>query len=85
MCTGTSLQTNCLGIEIQPHAVDARTCSGRPGCFVGNGPIVALANREPIEACYDLVAKEFVAARDDEHGVIVLSCFAGASRDSPTP
>jgi len=29
----------------------------------------------------NLVAKEFVAARDDEHGVLLLSKFAGASRE----
>ncbi|WP_342781819.1 trehalose-6-phosphate synthase [Blastochloris sulfoviridis] len=29
----------------------------------------------------NLVAKEFVAARDDERGVLVLSTFAGASRE----
>lgn len=29
----------------------------------------------------NLVAKEFVAARDDEHGVLLLSTFAGASRE----
>jgi trehalose 6-phosphate synthase len=29
----------------------------------------------------NLVAKEFVAARDDEKGVLVLSQFAGASRE----
>ena len=29
----------------------------------------------------NLVAKEFVAARDDERGVLVLSAFAGASRE----
>src|SRR5206468_4573364 len=29
----------------------------------------------------NLVAKEFVAARDDEKGVLVLSAFAGASRE----
>jgi trehalose-6-phosphate synthase len=29
----------------------------------------------------NLVAKEFVAARDDEQGVLLLSCFAGASRE----
>jgi trehalose 6-phosphate synthase len=29
----------------------------------------------------NLVAKEFVAARDDEHGVLVLSQFTGAARD----
>ena len=31
----------------------------------------------------NLVAKEFVAARDDEQGVLVLSLFAGASRELP--
>jgi trehalose 6-phosphate synthase len=29
----------------------------------------------------NLVAKEFVAARDDEHGVVILSSFEGASRE----
>jgi trehalose 6-phosphate synthase len=29
----------------------------------------------------NLVAKEFVAARDDEDGVLILSCFTGASRE----
>src|SRR4029079_8227145 len=29
----------------------------------------------------NLVAKEFVAARDDEEGVLILSSFAGASRE----
>jgi trehalose 6-phosphate synthase len=31
----------------------------------------------------NLVAKEFVAARDDEAGALVLSLFAGASRELP--
>ena len=31
----------------------------------------------------NLVAKEFVAARDDEHGVLILSQFTGASRELP--
>jgi trehalose 6-phosphate synthase len=31
----------------------------------------------------NLVAKEFVAARDDERGVLVLSQFTGASRELP--
>jgi trehalose 6-phosphate synthase len=31
----------------------------------------------------NLVAKEFVSSRDDERGVLVLSQFAGASRDLP--
>jgi trehalose 6-phosphate synthase len=29
----------------------------------------------------NLVAKEFVAARDDEQGVLILSTFTGASRE----
>jgi trehalose-6-phosphate synthase len=29
----------------------------------------------------NLVAKEFVAARDDDDGVLILSTFAGASRE----
>src|SRR5579863_4779802 len=29
----------------------------------------------------NLVAKEFLAARHDEHGVLVLSCFTGAARE----
>jgi trehalose 6-phosphate synthase len=31
----------------------------------------------------NLVAKEFVAAREDEQGVLILSDFAGASRELP--
>ena len=31
----------------------------------------------------NLVAKEFVASRDDEDGVLILSTFAGASREMP--
>jgi trehalose 6-phosphate synthase len=31
----------------------------------------------------NLVCKEFVAARDDEQGVLILSRFAGAARDLP--
>ena len=33
----------------------------------------------------NLVAKEFVAARDDEDGVLILSRFAGASANCRTP
>ncbi len=31
----------------------------------------------------NLVAKEFVAARHDERGVLILSCFTGAARELP--
>jgi len=33
----------------------------------------------------NLVCKEFVAARDDERGVLILSCFAGAAREMSEP
>ena len=33
----------------------------------------------------NLVAKEFVAARDDEDGVLVLSALAGAAQELRTP
>jgi trehalose-6-phosphate synthase len=33
----------------------------------------------------NLVAKEFVAARDDEDGVLILNTFAGASRELVEP
>jgi hypothetical protein len=33
----------------------------------------------------NLVAKEYVAARDDERGVLILSRFAGASRELQMP
>jgi trehalose-6-phosphate synthase len=31
----------------------------------------------------NLVAKEFLASRHDEQGVLVLSCFTGAARELP--
>ncbi|MEO8165241.1 MAG: trehalose-6-phosphate synthase, partial [Betaproteobacteria bacterium] len=31
----------------------------------------------------NLVCKEFIAARDDDHGVLMLSRFAGAARELP--
>ena len=41
-------------------------------CFVGS-----------LHDGMNLVAKEFVAARDDEQGALILSKFTGASRDLP--
>jgi len=35
----------------------------------------------PLHDGMNLVCKEFVAARDDERGVLILSKFAGAARD----
>ena len=31
----------------------------------------------------NLVAKEFIASRDQNDGVLILSCFAGASHEFP--
>lgn len=47
-------------------------------------PLFALANVclvTPVHDGMNLVSKEYVAAHDDEMGVLVLSHFAGASRD----
>ena len=41
-------------------------------CFVGS-----------LHDGMNLVAKEFIAARDDDSGVLILSLFAGASRELP--
>jgi trehalose 6-phosphate synthase len=51
-------------------------------------PLVVHRFLRAADVCYvgslhdgmNLVAKEFVSARDDERGVLVLSCFAGAAR-----
>ena len=48
------------------------TCARADVCFVSS-----------LHDGMNLVAKEFVAARDDEQGVLVLSQFAGASRELP--
>lgn len=48
------------------------------------GPYYKRAEVCIVNALHDgmnLVAKEFVAARDDEHGVLILSTFTGASRE----
>jgi len=47
-------------------------------------PLHRLANAFLVTSLHDsmnLVSKEYVAARDDEAGVLILSHFAGASRD----
>ena len=41
-------------------------------CFVGS-----------LHDGMNLVAKEFIASRDDENGVLIISLFAGASRELP--
>ena len=48
------------------------TCAAADVCFVSS-----------LHDGMNLVAKEFVAARDDERGVLMLSQFAGASRELP--
>ena len=47
-------------------------------------PYYRAANFGLVTSLHDgmnLVAKEYVAARDDEQGVLILSCFTGASRE----
>lgn len=56
-----------------------------------HGPQAIYEHYRAAELCFvsslhdgmNLVAKEFVAARDDEQGVLVLSQFTGAARDLP--
>jgi trehalose 6-phosphate synthase len=50
------------------HEEVARLLRAADLCYVGS-----------LHDGMNLVSKEFVAARDDEHGVLVLSAFAGAS------
>ena len=71
---------------------------GRPGAYQPiilhlshHEPATVFRFFRAADVCYvsslhdgmNLVAKEFVAARDDERGVLVLSQFTGAARDLP--
>jgi trehalose 6-phosphate synthase len=55
----------------------------------GHGPDTVFAHYRAADLCFvsslhdgmNLVAKEFVSARDDDLGVLILSQFAGASRE----
>ena len=62
-----------------------RSCLSHPPSRARRG-VRALPGGRPciVSSLHDgmnLVAKEFVAARDDEQGVLILSSFAGASRE----
>ena len=72
------------------RALRRRTATGRSSCCARttSRPTVFRYYRAA-DVCYvsslhdgmNLVAKEFVAARDDERGVLVLSQFTGAARE----
>lgn len=62
----------CLKIEHHEPQEVYEYFRGADLCFVGS-----------LHDGMNLVAKEFVASRDDERGVLILSQFAGASRELP--
>jgi trehalose 6-phosphate synthase len=80
-------------IEALAAEINARWSSGdyRPIALLRSHhePATVFRYYRAAELCYvsslddgmNLVAKEFVAARDDEQGVLVLSQFTGAARD----
>ena len=80
-------------IEVLAEAINARwaTASYRPIALLRthHEPATVFRYYRAAELCYvsslhdgmNLVAKEFVAAHDDELGVLVLSQFTGAARD----
>ncbi len=80
-------------VEAMAERVNARyaTKAWRPIVFLRRHlePPVVFRYYRAAELCYvsslddgmNLVAKEFVAARDDRRGVLVLSSFAGAARE----
>ncbi|MBK8096855.1 MAG: trehalose-6-phosphate synthase [Planctomycetes bacterium] len=80
-------------VEAQAVAINQRwgTESWRPIALLRSHhePLSVFAHYRAADLCYvsslhdgmNLVAKEFVAARDDEQGVLVLSQFTGAARD----
>ena len=63
------------------------SCGGELSFFLGRQiDIFRAAEFCIVNSLHDgmnLVAKEFVAARDDQDGVLILSTFAGASRELP--
>lgn len=63
-----------LPIVLVPEHQDAEQV-----CELYRGADICLVNS--LHDGMNLVAKEFVAARDDEDGVLILSTFAGASRE----
>jgi trehalose 6-phosphate synthase len=84
-----------LGVEIDDlvERVNAKYAVGdyRPIIYIQRYltadeilPFFVLADMCIVSSLHDgmnLVAKEFVAARKDEKGVLLLSCFTGASRE----
>ncbi len=80
-------------VEALAQAINAKWASGayRPIVLLRthHEPAAVFRYFRAAELCYvsslhdgmNLVAKEFVAARDDEQGVLVLSQFTGAARD----
>jgi len=68
---GTDAWRPVVLVETHQHARDVyRLLRAADVCYVGS-----------LHDGMNLVAKEFVSARDDERGVLVLSQFAGASRE----
>ena len=76
------------------HRVNARFAGAAPAILLKvehHEPQQVYEYYRAAEVCFvsslhdgmNLVAKEYVAARDDEHGVLVLSQFTGASRELP--
>jgi trehalose 6-phosphate synthase len=80
-------------VESQTKRINARFGSGsyRPIVLLGahHEPPDVFRHYRAADVCYvsslhdgmNLVAKEFVAAREDERGVLLLSSFTGASRE----
>jgi trehalose 6-phosphate synthase len=84
-------------LEARVRSVAARINErfGRPGCLPivlrieHHDAVQVYEMYRAADLCYvsslhdgmNLVAKEFVAARDDEQGVLILSQFTGASRE----
>jgi trehalose 6-phosphate synthase len=80
-------------VEALTNEINARWSSGsyRPIVMLraNHEPAAVYRTYRAADLCYvsslhdgmNLVAKEFVAARDDEQGVLVLSQFTGAARD----
>ena len=80
-------------VEAEAERINRRfqTATGSRSCFWRGitatqrfSPITARADLCLVTSLHDgmnLVAKEFVAARDDEQGALILSRFAGASHE----
>jgi trehalose 6-phosphate synthase len=91
-----SYQELAKRVEATVNAINARWSQGsdyRPILLVRahQEPVSVFRFHRAADFCYvsslhdgmNLVAKEYVAAREDEQGVLVLSQFTGAARDLP--